>query len=750
MEGVDLSAGMIRRAQRDHPSFTTRVASLTRLPYPDGSFDGYFSWYSTIHSADRDLPRIFDEACRVLRARGVVLMGFRSGHGAHDVSGAYRGRGHDVTLVRYRRTPDQIAQMLAEAGFHEVARLERRPSLPHERDGQAVLIARSREGAEPSAPSVPAGTPARAGGAWPGSFCHRAPLFSNTRSKEESMGQLGQRAQLDENPAGRVGGPPSPAGRPLEELAREITAGAVRLAAATAAWLRLVAEFDERGGWHEVGIASCAHWLAWQCGLSPGAAREHVRVARALRRLPGIDRAFAAGRLSFAKVRALTRVADADCEADLLEVALELTASQLERVVRQWRRADRPDEQLLAARERFETWWDDDGMLVLRVRMRPEQGAGVLAAVDSLAERFARRERAERKRAAGTGGKPAAPEPEPVCGGDEEVALARERTTARRLAALARLADAAAEDAAAGRAYLEGGPALHPAQARRMLCEATVVSMLEKDREVLAVGRAKRRATRAQRRALLRRDGGCARPGCPEHRIERLHAHHLRHWLHGGRTDVANLVLLCDADHGLAHDLDLVMTRRGRELVVATPDGRRVWGRADHAFTTGLAGLPHPAGPTGDPAEGARAARASLVGVEPIDQETGRHPAPVEPAAAPASPPEAEPRQLTRRTGPASTVRRRPPARPDAAPRPARRSGPAWRRAVSGGRSIRRLVAAAPPIGATLFPTGEPPLPDAMKVNGERMDTAYVVGVLMGNRDLARRLAAESGAQVNS
>lgn len=143
VEGVDLSAGMIRRAQRDHPSFTTRVASLTRLPYPDGSFDGYFSWYSTIHSADRDLPRILDEACRVLRARGVVLVGFQSGHGAHDVSGAYRGRGHDVTLVRYRRTPDQIAQMLAEAGFHEVARLERRPSLPHERDGQAVLIARS-------------------------------------------------------------------------------------------------------------------------------------------------------------------------------------------------------------------------------------------------------------------------------------------------------------------------------------------------------------------------------------------------------------------------------------------------------------------------------------------------------------------------------------------------------------------------------------------------------------------------------
>src|SRR3954465_15132741 len=104
------------------------------------------------------------------------------------------------------------------------------------------------------------------------------------------------------------------AATPLDELAAAITAGAVRLAAATASWLRLVAEFDARGGWHGVGILSCAHWLSWQCGMGPGAAREHVRVARALRSLPLIDAAFAAGRLSYSKVRALTRIAAPDCE----------------------------------------------------------------------------------------------------------------------------------------------------------------------------------------------------------------------------------------------------------------------------------------------------------------------------------------------------------------------------------------------------------------------------------------------------
>ena len=128
--------------------------------------------------------------------------------------------------------------------------------------------------------------------------------------------------------------------RSLSQLALEITSGAVRLAAATAAWLRLVAEFDRREGWHTVGVLSSAHWLAWQCGMSPGAAREPVPVARALTTLPRLTAAFTEGRLSYSKVRALTRVAEPDTEESLLEFALAATASQTERLVRQWRRAD--------------------------------------------------------------------------------------------------------------------------------------------------------------------------------------------------------------------------------------------------------------------------------------------------------------------------------------------------------------------------------------------------------------------------
>ncbi|MGY5885034.1 DUF222 domain-containing protein [Modestobacter lacusdianchii] len=394
---------------------------------------------------------------------------------------------------------------------------------------------------------------------------------------------------------------------PLDSLGDRICAGAVQLAAATASWLRLVAEFDEREGWRGIGITSCAHWLAWRCALTPGTARQHVRVARALRGLPVTSAAFSAGELSYSKVRALTRVAEPGTEAELVEFARHATASQVERTVRAWRRADDVDAGRVADRRRFSWWTEDDGMVSVQVRMEAEHGAAFLAAIESLAEQDARRGRAARTRAQGqaTGsGAPTAASPGSAAGGPTTAGDAVEPlavTTERRCRAMTQLAAAAADadrragdpprrevvvvvdaavladDEAAGRAALEGGPALTPAQARRLACDAAVTAIVTDGAEVLAQGRSRRYATRAQRRALLLRDGGCARPGCEETRPERLHAHHLRHWLHGGRTDVSNLVLLCDVDHGLVHDHDLVLSRRGGRLVAVAPDGGRPW-----------------------------------------------------------------------------------------------------------------------------------------------------------------------------
>src|SRR5256714_4280258 len=126
----------------------------------------------------------------------------------------------------------------------------------------------------------------------------------------------------------------------LDQLGDEIAELSAHLDAATARLLELIREFDARAGWN-TGFRSCAEWLSWRVGLDRGAARERVRVARALGTLPRLARALARGELSYAKVRALTRVATPETEERLLAVGRAGTAEHVERIVRGWRRADR-------------------------------------------------------------------------------------------------------------------------------------------------------------------------------------------------------------------------------------------------------------------------------------------------------------------------------------------------------------------------------------------------------------------------
>lgn len=130
----------------------------------------------------------------------------------------------------------------------------------------------------------------------------------------------------------------NPAAVPLERLEAQICELAGHLTAATCKFLLLVGDFDARRGWESWDLPSCAAWLAWKCQIAPGTAREQVRVARALRVLPVIRAEFAAGRLSYAKARALTRIATPATDADLAELASPMTAGQLERFVRAHRR----------------------------------------------------------------------------------------------------------------------------------------------------------------------------------------------------------------------------------------------------------------------------------------------------------------------------------------------------------------------------------------------------------------------------
>jgi hypothetical protein len=172
---------------------------------------------------------------------------------------------------------------------------------------------------------------------------------------------------------------------PLERLEAQICELAGHLAAATCRFLVLVGEFDARRGWASWEMNSCAQWLSWKCQLSPGTGREHVRVARALRDLPVLRAEFGAGRLSYAKIRALTRIATPDTEQGLAEIAAPMTASQLDRFARAHRSVSRADDDAARIQRRLAWRFEDDGSLAGTFRLPPLQGAVLLQALRAAA-----------------------------------------------------------------------------------------------------------------------------------------------------------------------------------------------------------------------------------------------------------------------------------------------------------------------------------------------------------------------------
>jgi hypothetical protein len=396
-----------------------------------------------------------------------------------------------------------------------------------------------------------------------------------------------------------------------EGLEREIAELGGHINAATARWLGLVYEFDRREGWAEWGCRSCTHWLSYRCGVSPAAAREQVRVARRVSELPHLRAAFARGELCYSQVRAVTRVATPDTEADLLEIALHSTASQLETIVRAYRGVlevelgDASEEH----RRRFvRCEHDDDGALIIHARLPAEEGALVLMALESSREVL----RASSRASDGAGASAeathigdAAPDAD-----DEDEELDREtieRFTPSNVDALVLMARTAiahgpAEgaggehqvvvhvDAATlahdeeGACELEHGPALAPETARRLGCDASIVRILERDGRPLSIGRKTRALSPALKRALRSRDRMCRFPGCGRHRF--LHAHHIQHWAQGGRTDLSNLIQLCSHHHRLVHEGGYNVERRGGGRVrFRRPDGQAV-----HAVPSALRG----------------------------------------------------------------------------------------------------------------------------------------------------------------
>ncbi len=173
----------------------------------------------------------------------------------------------------------------------------------------------------------------------------------------------------------------------IERLENGITELSAHIYAATYRLLVLIREYDECEGWAQPGLRSCAHWLNWKCSVNIGTAREKVRVAHALKDLGKISDAFREGRLSYSKVRAMTRVATPKNEDYLMMIAKHGTAAHVDRLVRLYRQVKRTEalEQENRRHEMRELtlYEDDDGSFVVHGRLTPEQGALVKKALEA-------------------------------------------------------------------------------------------------------------------------------------------------------------------------------------------------------------------------------------------------------------------------------------------------------------------------------------------------------------------------------
>jgi len=339
----------------------------------------------------------------------------------------------------------------------------------------------------------------------------------------------------------------------LERVEEELATLAAHINAATARWLELAATFGRDGGAVDGDVA---RWLAFRCGITTREAREYLRVSEALPELPSIEAAFGQGELGFSKVRALTRVATPESEESLLELALSLTASQLERALRAFRRIRSEEARESHELEYLDYYWAEDGSLYLRARLAAEDGTLLVRALDACRERVRERQRQERspEQPASSVEPPRSAQVEALVEVAKRALAPSEPGAEGERARLVVHVDAAAlTRQGAGRSELEHGPLIAPETARRLGCDAETVSVLEQDGLPLGVGRRRRSVPPGLRRLLEARDDGCCRwPGCESRR--HLDAHHRRHWASGGETSLDNLVLLCWQHHRLVHE----------------------------------------------------------------------------------------------------------------------------------------------------------------------------------------------------
>jgi hypothetical protein len=412
----------------------------------------------------------------------------------------------------------------------------------------------------------------------------------------------------------------------VERLEARMVELSSQIAGATCELLLLIGAYDAIEGWRAWGVGSASAWLSWQCGLGRTAAREHVRVARALREFPQLVEPFRSGRLSYSKVRAITRdLTEATVEV-MLDWAINAPAAQIERICSGRRRNLRSNELCSLQVSRYLTYrWDSDGSLVGSFRLPTAEGVVVVAALAAardvlpeMPEEVAETEiEAAQPHLTDSEGLPAdGNESDRLLAVSQEAPNYRreQRSTAdalvemaeRALAAIASRADP--DDDGAGLPGLGAerftlvmhtsasaeatnrtsgdGPDLFAEVmlgsgvigfaddvTRRLSCDCSYAEQTDDaDGNPLHRGRKTRRIRGRLARAVHARDGGmCQAPGCGN-RTKQIH--HIAHWANGGPTCIENLISLCDRHHWLVHEGGWRITGPQGHWRFHSPDGK--------------------------------------------------------------------------------------------------------------------------------------------------------------------------------
>ncbi len=332
--------------------------------------------------------------------------------------------------------------------------------------------------------------------------------------------------------------------------------------AALARVCELISVVDLRQSWMDDGARSLTDWVAIRLRVRHGTAAQLVAIARRLRDLPRLSSAFARGELTLDQVDAISRVATAETEEDLIEKTSGLTNQALDRLVRRERGITEEESRTVWERRKLVRQWNlDESELKFHGRLPGDEGRILDQAIDSRVD------------AMGPNPETGLFDPLETRSADALTELAATDSGSdaepTMLNVFADLEALITEEA--GTAYLDNTAPLANSTAQRLSCDATIETIVRDGERIIGIGRRSRKVPAWLRRLVYERDGGhCQHPGCRNTRW--LQVHHIVPWAMGGPTDIDNLILLCGVHHRLVHERGWHITGPPEQRVFRRPD----------------------------------------------------------------------------------------------------------------------------------------------------------------------------------